>query len=75
MSDESTSNKGNAETATQASTETTSQATTWKSGTIKRISAVPMVAKVSQEFSDEPVVFDLRQGGTGGTSSSVRAWR
>ena len=71
MSDESNQNKGNVETATQASTGTTSQATTWKSGTIKRISMGPTLARVSQEFDEEPVVFDLRHGGTGGTSSSV----
>ena len=72
VSDESGQSKINAETATQASTGATSQATTWKSGTIKRISMVPTVSRISHEFDEESVVFDLRQSGTGGTSSAVR---
>ena len=56
VSEENTNAKANAETGTVASsTTTTSQGTSWKSGTVKRVEAVSHF-----EFENEPIIFYLR---------------
>ena len=56
VSEENTNAKPNAETGTVASSPTTtSQSTSWKSGTVKRVQEVS-----HPDFENEPMIFDLR---------------